>query len=35
LFDTVRTTRQIEAAYEQMMARWARELMPAGFSVAE
>jgi len=35
LFDTVRTTRQIEAAYEQMMARWGRELMPAGFSVAE
>jgi protein O-GlcNAc transferase len=34
LFDTVRTTRQIEAAYEEMMARWARELMPAGFSVA-
>jgi predicted O-linked N-acetylglucosamine transferase (SPINDLY family) len=35
LFDTVRTTRQIEAAYEEMMARWRRELMPAGFSVAE
>jgi protein O-GlcNAc transferase len=33
LFDTARTTRQIEAAYEGMMARWSRDLMPAGFDV--
>jgi protein O-GlcNAc transferase len=33
LFDTVRTTRQIEAAYEGMMARWTKDLMPAGFAV--
>jgi len=33
LFDTVRSTRQIEAAYEEMMARWARGEMPASFSV--
>ena len=33
LFDTVRTTRHIEAAYEEMMARWTKDVMPAGFSV--
>jgi hypothetical protein len=33
LFDTARTTRQIEAAYEQMMARSRQDLMPAGFAV--
>jgi predicted O-linked N-acetylglucosamine transferase (SPINDLY family) len=33
LFDTGRTTRQIEAAYEQMMARWSKDLMPEGFAV--
>jgi predicted O-linked N-acetylglucosamine transferase (SPINDLY family) len=33
LFDTARTTRHIEAAYDEMMARWARGQLPAGFSV--
>jgi protein O-GlcNAc transferase len=33
LFDTARTTRQIEAAYEQMMARSRQDLMPAGFAL--
>ena len=33
LFDTVRTTRRIEAAYEEMMARWAKDVSPAGFDV--
>jgi protein O-GlcNAc transferase len=33
LFDTARTTRRIEAAYEEMMARWAKDLSPAGFDV--
>jgi predicted O-linked N-acetylglucosamine transferase (SPINDLY family) len=33
LFDTVRTTRQIEAAYEEMMARWMSNVPPASFSV--
>ena len=33
LFDTVRTTRQIEIAYEGMMARWLKGAMPAGFAV--
>jgi predicted O-linked N-acetylglucosamine transferase (SPINDLY family) len=35
LFDTMRTTRQIEMAYEEMMARWAKDLIPAGFTVLE
>jgi predicted O-linked N-acetylglucosamine transferase (SPINDLY family) len=35
LFDTARTTRQIEAAYDQMMARLTNEVAPAGFAVME
>ena len=34
LFDTARTTRQIEAAYETMMARRSRGEAPQGFAVA-
>jgi protein O-GlcNAc transferase len=34
LFDTARTTRQIEAAYEMMMARRLRGEAPQGFAVA-
>ncbi len=34
LFDTARTTRQIEAAYEEMMARRLRGEAPQGFAVA-
>jgi predicted O-linked N-acetylglucosamine transferase (SPINDLY family) len=34
LFDTARTTRQIEAAYETMMARRLRGEAPQGFAVA-
>ena len=34
LFDTARTTRQIEMAYEQMMARWINDAAPECFSVA-
>jgi protein O-GlcNAc transferase len=33
LFDTVRTTRQIEAAYEEMLARRTKDLPPAAFAV--
>jgi predicted O-linked N-acetylglucosamine transferase (SPINDLY family) len=33
LFDTARTTRHIEAAYQEMMARWTRGEKPAGFAV--
>jgi protein O-GlcNAc transferase len=33
LFDTASTTRHIEAAYEQMMARWSKDLPPAAFTV--
>jgi len=33
LFDTVRTTRRIEAAYEQMMTRWTAGMPAAGFDV--
>jgi protein O-GlcNAc transferase len=33
LFDTARTTHQIEVAYEGMMARWKKGLTPAGFDV--
>jgi predicted O-linked N-acetylglucosamine transferase (SPINDLY family) len=33
LFDTARTTLQLEVAYEGMMARWAQRLMPEGFTV--
>jgi len=33
LFDTARTTRHIEMAYEEMMARWAQGAMPADFAV--
>jgi protein O-GlcNAc transferase len=35
LFDTARTTRHIEAAYEEMMARWTKNTPPASFSVSE
>ncbi|HEY4340789.1 MAG TPA: tetratricopeptide repeat protein [Steroidobacteraceae bacterium] len=35
LFDTARTTRQIEAAYEQMMSRWANNLPPASFTLSD
>ena len=35
LFDTARTTRQIEAAYEEMMVRWARDAIPTGFDVPD
>jgi predicted O-linked N-acetylglucosamine transferase (SPINDLY family) len=34
LFDTARTTRQIEAAYEEMLARRLRGEAPRGFAVA-
>lgn len=33
LFDTARTTRQIEMAYERMMARWNENALPESFSV--
>jgi predicted O-linked N-acetylglucosamine transferase (SPINDLY family) len=33
LFDTARSTRQIEAAFEQMMMRWTKGERPAGFDV--
>jgi predicted O-linked N-acetylglucosamine transferase (SPINDLY family) len=33
LFDTARTTRQIEMAYETMMARWNKDELPESFSV--
>jgi protein O-GlcNAc transferase len=33
LFDTARTTRQIEAAYGGMMARWAKDSAPESFEV--
>jgi len=33
LFDTARTTRQIEAAYEEMMVRWEKDMLPQGFDV--
>jgi predicted O-linked N-acetylglucosamine transferase (SPINDLY family) len=35
LFDTARTTRHIEAAYEEMMARWTKNMPPASFRVPE
>jgi protein O-GlcNAc transferase len=35
LFDTKRTTLQIEAAYEEMMARWTKDVPPAGFAVPD
>jgi predicted O-linked N-acetylglucosamine transferase (SPINDLY family) len=35
LFDTARTTRQIEMAYETMMARWNKDELPESFSVPE
>jgi len=35
VFDTGRTTRQIEAAYEEMVARRAKGLLPTGFSAPE
>ena len=35
LFDTVRTTRQIEAAYEEMVARWRKDALPDSFAVAD
>jgi len=34
LFDTARTTRHIEAAYEEMMGRWTKDMTPAGFAVS-
>lgn len=33
LFDTARTTRQIEAAYEGMVQRWMKDSMPEAFEV--
>src|SRR5262249_51167183 len=33
LFDTRRTTRHIEHAFAEMMARWQQGLAPAGFAV--
>jgi protein O-GlcNAc transferase len=33
LFDTARTTLRIEAAYEEMMARWTKRMPPASFWV--
>jgi len=35
LFDTARTTRHIETAYEEMMARWTHGEAPAGFSMRQ
>jgi predicted O-linked N-acetylglucosamine transferase (SPINDLY family) len=35
LFDTTRTTLQIEAAYEEMMARWTKDVMPGSFAVLD
>jgi predicted O-linked N-acetylglucosamine transferase (SPINDLY family) len=35
LFNTARTTRQIEMAYETMMARWNKDELPESFSVPE
>ena len=35
LFDTARTTQYIEAAYEQMIARWSNHEPPESFSVSE
>jgi predicted O-linked N-acetylglucosamine transferase (SPINDLY family) len=35
LFDTLRTTRQIEAVYEEMMARWTRDVIPGSFAVVD
>jgi protein O-GlcNAc transferase len=35
LFDTARTTRRIEAAYEEMVTRWTKNLTPAGFDVLD
>ena len=35
LFDTSRTTRHIEAAYEEMMARWSGGEKPASFAVRQ
>ena len=35
LFDTARTTRHIEAAYEEMLARLTKDLPPASFGVPE
>ena len=35
LFDTARTTRHIEAAYEEMMARWSDGEKPASFMVRQ
>jgi predicted O-linked N-acetylglucosamine transferase (SPINDLY family) len=34
-FNTARTTRQIETAYEAMMARWNKDELPESFSVTE
>jgi hypothetical protein len=35
LFDTARTTQQIEMAYVGMMARWNNDELPATFSVLQ
>ena len=35
LFDTARTTGHIEAAYEEMMARWTDGEKPASFAVRQ
>ncbi|HWW78747.1 MAG TPA: tetratricopeptide repeat protein [Steroidobacteraceae bacterium] len=35
LFDTARTTRHIEMAYETMIARWNKDELPESFSVPE
>ena len=35
LFDTVRTTRQIEVAYEEMVSRWTKDAVPASFAVLD
>jgi hypothetical protein len=35
LFDTARTTRQIEMAYQTMMALWTKDELPESFSVPE
>jgi predicted O-linked N-acetylglucosamine transferase (SPINDLY family) len=35
LFDTARTTRALERAYEQMWRRWQRGDAPAGFKIRD
>jgi hypothetical protein len=31
----MRTTLQIEAAYEEMMARWTKDMMPGSFAALD